>query len=244
VTARPRGAPGGSPALLFAALAVFVLVTADVLAGGLLTRLDHRASGWARATGLPGDGPTDLAQKLVDGLVELGDRAVVGPIVLVAIVVVCLRSRTVGPLVRLVGLSAATTAVVLALKFAVGRHAPSGVHGPEAFRSYPSGHTATAVVLWGLLYTVVSSYPDLGLSRRVAWVLSRIGPVAVMAGLVLRDYHWITDLVGAAALGLVLLQTEKLALTHWQRARGDSAAGSPAARGGRAAAVGPGTGAG
>ena len=220
MTERPRGAQGGSPALLLAALVVFVLITVDVLVGGPLTRLDATVSAWARSTGLPGTGWTRPGQEEADQLVNLGDRDVVGVIVLVTIGWICLRARTVLPLVRLVVLAGVTVSIVLALKYGVGRHAPSGVHGPEAFRSYPSGHMATAVILWGLLYAVVAEHPDHAVSRQVAWLLSWLAPVMVLAGMVLRDYHWVTDLLGAAALCTVLLQGERLALRHWRGARG------------------------
>jgi membrane-associated phospholipid phosphatase len=144
------------------------------------------------------------------------------------------------PLVRLAVLAGVTASVVLALKYGVGRPAPSGVQGPEAFRSYPSGHTATAVILWGTLYSVVAEYPRYAVSRRVAWLLSWLAPLMVMVGMVLRDYHWVTDLVASAALCTVLLQAERLALGHWRSAR----RGSVSAAGARSAAVGPAAGAG
>lgn len=242
MTARPRGAPGGSPTLLLAALAVFVLITVDVLAGGPLTHLDRAVSDWARSTGLPGSGWKKPGQKQADQAVNFGDRQVVGLIVLLAIGYLSVRARTIVPLVRLVTLSVVASAVVLALKYGIGRHAPSGVHGPEAFRSYPSGHTATAVILWGLLYAVVAEYPDYALSRPVAWLLSWAAPVAVMVGMVLRDYHWVTDLLGAASLCVVLLQAERMVWAHWRRARRGPAADPPAARAGRATAGHPGLG--
>jgi membrane-associated phospholipid phosphatase len=234
VTERPRGAPGACPALLLAALVVFVLVTVDVLVGGPLTRLDATVSAWARSTGLPGAGWRRPGQEEADQLVNFGDRSVVGLVVLVTIGWICLRARTLLPLLRLVVLATVAISIVLALKYGIGRHAPSGVQGPEAFRSYPSGHMATAVILWGLLYAVVAEHPDRGLSRQVAWLLSWLAPLMVLVGMVLRDYHWLTDLVGAAALCIVLLQAERLALRHWPGARGgpESAArardGSPA----------------
>jgi membrane-associated phospholipid phosphatase len=242
VTARPRGAPGGSPTLLLAALAVFALITVDVLAGGPLTHLDRAVSDWARSTGLPGTGWKKPGQKQADQAVNFGDRQVVGLIVLIAIGYLSVRARTIVPLVRLVSLSVVASAVVLALKYGIGRHAPSGVHGPEAFRSYPSGHTATAVILWGLLYAVVAEYPDYALSRPVAWLLSWAAPVAVMVGMVLRDYHWVTDLLGAASLCVVLLQAERMVWAHWRRAQRGPAADPPAARDERAAAGHPGLG--
>jgi undecaprenyl-diphosphatase len=144
------------------------------------------------------------------------------------------------PLIRLAVLAAVAASIVLALKYGIGRHAPSGVQGPEAFRSYPSGHTATAVILWGTLYSVVAEYPRYAVSRQVAWLLSWLAPLMVMVGMVLRDYHWVTDLVAAAALCTVLLQAERLALGHWRGAR----RGWGSAARARAAAVGSAPGAG
>ncbi len=240
--ARPRRASGGSPTLLLAALAVFILITVDVVVGGPLTHLDHAISDWARSTGLPGKGWKRPGQMQADQLVNFGDREVVGVIVLISIGWICVRARTLMPLLRLGVLSAVSAAVVLSFKFGLGRTAPSGIHGPEAFRAYPSGHTATAVILWGVLYAIVAEYPDYAVARPVAWFLSWFGPLAVVVGMTLRDYHWMTDLIGAIALCVVLLQAERLALAHWRRARRGSAAGPPAARGGRAAAVGARTG--
>jgi membrane-associated phospholipid phosphatase len=240
VSGRPRGAPGGSPALLAAALVVFVLVTLDVLLGGPLTHLDHAVSAWARSTGLPGPGWSRPWQREADQVVNFGDREVVGVIAVVAIGWICLRERTVLPLVRLAVLAGVAASIVLALKYGIARHAPSGVNGPEAFRSYPSGHTATAVILWGTLYSVAEEYPDRAVSRQVAWLLSWLAPLTVMVGMVVRDYHWVTDLVGAAALCTVLLQAERLALGHWRGAR----RGSESAARARSVAVGSVSGAG
>jgi membrane-associated phospholipid phosphatase len=219
VTEPPRRVPGGSPALLVAALIVFVLVTVDVMVGGPLTHLDATVSAWARSTGLPGNGWTRPGQEQADQLVNLGDREVVGIIVLITVGWICIRARTMLPLVRLAVLAGVAASILLALKYGIGRQAPSGVHGPEALRSYPSGHTATAVILWGALYSVVAEHQDQAVSRQVAWLLSWLAPVLVMVGMVLRDYHWVTDLVGAAALCTVLLQAERLALRHWRGAR-------------------------
>jgi membrane-associated phospholipid phosphatase len=242
VTGRPRGAPGGSPALLVAALAVVVLVTDDVLVGGPLTHLDATVSAWARSTGLPGPGWSRPGQEEADQLASVGDPEVAGIIVLTTIGWICVRARTVLPLVRLAVLAGVTVSIVLALKYGIGRHAPSGVHGPEALLSYPSGHMATAVILWGTLYSVVAEHPQRSVSRQVAWLLSWLAPLMVMVGMVLRDYHWVTDLVGAAALCTVLLQTERLALRHWRGARRGPESAARPRDGSAAVGTAPGTG--
>lgn len=224
MTDRPRGAPGASPRSLLAGLVVFALISVDVAVGGPLSRLDHRLSGWVHSTGLPGGGWDRPWQRELDQLVNFGDREVVGIVVAVVVAVMCRRARTLVPLARLVVLGAVTIAVVVSAKVAFGRPPPPAVEA-EAFRSYPSGHTITAVVLWGLLAAVVAEFPQAGASLAVARLLSWLAPVVTMVGMLLRDYHWLSDLLGAAALGVVLLQAERLVLGHWRRARRGSAAG-------------------
>lgn len=224
MTAGPRGAPGGSSRLLLAGLVVFVLVSIDVVAGGPFTRLDHRLSDWARSTRLPGPGWRRPGQRELDQLVNFGDRELVGVIIVVVFAVICWQARTLLPFLRLAALGAVTIMVVVSSKVAFGRQAPPDVQNHDAFRSYPSGHTVTAIVLWGLLAAVVAEFPDAGVSRSVAWVLSWLAPLVTMVGMVLRDYHWLSDLVGGAALGVVLVQAEMLALAHWRRARRGSVA--------------------
>jgi len=222
-------------------LVVFVLVTADVLAGGPLSRLDREVSQWARSTGLPGRGWRRPWQRELDQAVNFGDRQVAGLIVVVALGWICWRARTLLPLVRLAGLCGVTAAVVSALKVGIARGAPAGVQNDHPFRSYPSGHTVTAVVLWGLLAAVVAEHPRRGVSREVARVLGWLAPLLTVTGMVLRDYHWLSDLLGGVMLGVVLVQAERLALRHWRRAR--ASAGPAGTRAPPAAAGDPGTGA-
>jgi undecaprenyl-diphosphatase len=227
--------------LLVAALVVFVLVSADVVAGGALTRLDRRVSDWARSTGLPGPGWRRPWQRELDQLVNFGDRELVGAVIVVAFAVICWRARTLLPYVRLAVLGAVTIVVVVSSKVAFGREAPPDVQNHDLFRSYPSGHTITAIVLWGLLAAVAAEHPRAGVSPAVARLLSWLAPLLTMVGMVLRDYHWLSDLIGGAALGVVLVQAERLALRHWRGARrGSVAAGGRPAAVDHAASGGPG----
>lgn len=205
--------------MLFGALAIFVVVTVDVLLGGPLTALDGVLSRWARTTGLPGPGWRRPGQRELDQLVNLGDREVVATILVVVLAVVCWQARTLLPFLRLVVVAALTIGTVWGLKVAIARPAPSGVTFEDALRSYPSGHTATAVVLWGLLAAVVADYRPRSVSAPVVEVLSWLGPLLTMTGLLLRDYHWFSDLIAGAAVGVVLVQLERLTLRHWRGAR-------------------------
>lgn len=210
---------GASPRVLVGALAVFIVVTLDVLLGGPLTALDGVLARWVRTTGLPGPGWRRPGQRELDQLVNFGDREVVGIILVVVLAVVCWQARTVLPFVRLIAIAALTIGTVWGLKVAFARPAPPGVSFEDALLSYPSGHTATSVVLWGLLAAVVAEHRPRSVSRPVVEVLSWLGPLLTMTGMLLRDYHWLSDLIAGAALGMVLVQVERLALRHWRGAR-------------------------
>ncbi|HZB49401.1 MAG TPA: phosphatase PAP2 family protein [Mycobacteriales bacterium] len=218
-------------------MAVFVAVTLDLLLGGPLSARDEVLSRWARSTGLPGHGWRRPGQRELDQLTAFGDVEVVVIILAVVFAVVCRRARTLLPFLRLAVLGAATIATVWSLKVGFARPAPSGARIEDALRSYPSGHTVTSVVLWGLLAAVVAEYRPRSVSRSVVEVLSWLGPLLTMTGLLLRDYHWLSDLLAGAAVGVVLVQVERLALRHWRGARGPS---SPAARPDLVPAVGAG----
>src|SRR5215207_3216650 len=208
-----------SPRLLSAALAVFVVVTLDVVLGGPLTALDQALSRWVRTTGLPTPGWRRPWQRELDQLVNFGDREVVATILVVVLAVVCWQARTLLPLARLAVLGAMTIGTVWSLKVGFARPAPPSVRLEDALHSYPSGHTATSVVLWGLLAAVVADHRPRSVSRPVVEVLSWLGPLLTMTGMLLRDYHWFSDLIAGAAVGVVLVQVERLALRHWRGAR-------------------------
>ena len=76
--------------------------------------------------------------------------------------------------------------------------------------------------------------------RRVAVTLAWLGPLLAMIGMLVLDYHWLSDLVGGAAIGVVLLGVlrglDRPALRHWARARagGGPPAGGAAGAGGGA----------
>lgn len=252
---RPEGDRAAlSPRVVVAAV-VAVAVTLDVVLGGPLTRLDRPVSEWVRSTGLaePGDWPAQPAPTIVLDLLTLfGDRLVVLTL-LPVLAVLSWRHRTVRPLVQLAVLGLLVVGTVSALKLGIGRPPPVGLLPGEGGRSYPSGHTVTAVAFWGLLAATADRYAFRGGLRRAARVLAWLAPLLTAVAMLLRDYHWLSDLIGGVAIGIVLLGVlqglDRLALRHWRGARGGSgvAAGAAAgagggARPGLAAGAGPGGG--
>lgn len=186
--------------------AIVVAVTADVLAGGLLTRLDHQISHLMRDDwGLRFRPWPRRALRL---LTFFGQR---GPILLVAVPFAAWlswRLRRVEPILRLVAALIVLAVSVYAMKFAIGRDAPpsDGLHTGTG-RSFPSGHLANAVLVWGLLAWLAAQHAAVVPRRLVAalGILRVAGPVLVLIGMTLLDYHWLSDFLAGAALGVVLL---------------------------------------
>jgi undecaprenyl-diphosphatase len=67
--------------------------------------------------------------------------------------------------------------------------------------SFPSGHTAASVALYGSLCVVVWSLSDSQLWRGVFLALAIVAPIVVGTSRVYRGMHNVTDVVSGAAIG-------------------------------------------
>ncbi|HEU0104393.1 MAG TPA: phosphatase PAP2 family protein [Mycobacteriales bacterium] len=194
--------PGGSPPpegaggsgrwsrALWAGL-LLVLLGQQVVAGGPLVRLDR-----AIETALVPH-RDNITTELAKLLSRLGDAALVVPLLVALAVAVGLRHRSWRLPLRSVALIVALTVAVLLLKDLVGRPAPHGAttHGG----AWPSGHTATATVVWGAAARLLHL-------RRPARLWTAVGiPVLVGTCLVLAGYHQVGDVLAGWALGALLL---------------------------------------
>lgn len=194
----PRGTGYVAPA------ALVVIVTADVLMHGPLTRLDHVVhrfdaawvrGGWARAAGL---------------VALLGQRWVLLCLIVPLAVVAARRTRSWRyPLVSVLIVAVLSLAQTL-LKSLIPRTYP--VSGTDVLfdhgDAYPSGHTLNAFVLgWLTLELLVVAVPALAVRlpppRRQAMAL--VAGVVAGIGLTLADYHWLTDVMASWGIGPILL---------------------------------------
>jgi membrane-associated phospholipid phosphatase len=160
---------------------------------------------------------TDSTAKDVrDWLSRPGQRWFTLPVLLAAGAFVSWRQRRLRPLIAvIVGLG---TAFLLGkwAKEGLGRTAPfmelDILHGSgEAF---PSGHVANATYTWALITLLFFGTRGLWPNRRRVYL-----GFAVTAGLVvlvstimvINDYHWLTDVPGGIAIGLIALMAALLA---------------------------------
>ena len=226
----PPAVPVGRPPwwLLVTAVLVGGLVTADLFTSGRLERLDLRVSAvvseWALVD--------SAAYPLVWAVTQTGGRATILAVLAGLVGYLAWRRGAWLPLVRVLIALALLTVTVYAIKHGTGRTAPNF---PGSFffhadgTSFPSGHVANAVLMWGVARWQAVEYGLPPRVQRAFWVLSVVGPVATGVGMVSLDWHWLTDAVVGAAVGILLLGVvhalDALVLSRWVRAH----AGRPSA---------------
>jgi membrane-associated phospholipid phosphatase len=207
--------------LLLVALVAGGLVTADLLSRGWLEQMDLRVSEVVSDWGLK----DSAAYPVVWAVTQLGGRVTILGVLAVLVGYLAWRRRTWLPLVRILVAVALLTVTVYAIKAGTGRTAPAY---PGSFffhadgASFPSGHVANAVLMWGVARWQAVQYGLPARVQRAFWLLSVVGPFATGAAMVSLDFHWVTDAIVGAAVGIVLLGVvhalDAFVLSRWVRA--------------------------
>jgi len=209
--------------LLVVALLTGTLVTVDLLAGGVLERLDLRISDAIGDWGLR----DSAAYPAVWLVTQVGGRATILGVLAVLVGYLAWRRRTWLPLLRVLLALATLTLGVYALKNGTGRLAPG--HPDELFftaegASFPSGHVANAVLMWGVARWLAVEYRLPARVQRAFWALAVFGPIVTGLAMVSLNFHWVTDAVVGGAVGVLLLGVvhalDGIVLSRWVRARG------------------------
>jgi membrane-associated phospholipid phosphatase len=228
---RDAGAPeqvrvvsAGRPAwwVMVSALVIGSLVTADMLSRGWLERMDLRVSDVVSGWGLR----DSAAFPFVWVVTQLGGRVAILVVLAVLVGYLAWRRHTWLPLVRVLVALGLLTVVVYAIKQGTGRTAP-GYPGSFFFHadgeSFPSGHVANAVLMWGIARWQAVEYGLPAPVQRAFWLLAVVGPVVTGLAMVSLDFHWVTDAVVGACVGVVLLGVvhalDAMVLSRWVRAR-------------------------
>lgn len=191
--------------LVLVSFAVASWLTLDLILGGPVSRFDELVSdivgGWQ-----VGENP--VLYGICWAITQIGGQRVLILIVMAVLVgYLCWTRQTLQPLVRTLVALALLTVTVYAFKYGLGRTAPEY---PGSFlhrdgQSYPSGHTANAVLMWGLATWLAVYYGLPARVQRIFAILFVFSPIASGVTMLLLNFHWVTDLITGAAVGVVLL---------------------------------------
>jgi hypothetical protein len=207
--------------LLVLAALVTIGVTADLLARGRLERMDLRVSEVVSVWNLR----DSSAYWLVWVFTQAGGRGFILIVLAGLVGWLAVRQHTYVPLLRVLVALVLLTAVIYAFKWGTGRTAPAypGSFFHRDGESYPSGHVANAVLMWGVARWQAVEFGLSARVQRVTWLLSVLGPVSTGVAMVALDFHWVTDAVVGVAVGLLLLGVvhalDALVVSRWVRAR-------------------------
>jgi undecaprenyl-diphosphatase len=217
------------------ALVALVLLTMDLVLTGRFRGLDGEISDYIVANWRA---PWRLA---LPPLTYLGQRGVVVLPLVVVTALALVRTRSLRPLVVVLGALLTTALVVGTMKLGFGRTAPSS--GQDIFStsslSYPSGHAVNTIVIWTLvLRMLVGLYGErLRALRRPAPRALLVGVIAVAnaASMVGLNYHWFTDVLAGWLIGvaIILLWPAPLPAAYTRAAAPESAATPAGSRPGR-----------
>jgi membrane-associated phospholipid phosphatase len=125
---------------------------------------------------------------------------------------------------------AGEVAIFLAVTLLVDRKRPPVGHLDEAppTSSFPSGHTAATLVLWGALAVLASGRARAALARGVFLTLAVVLPLLVASSRLYRGMHYLSDVLGGLLLGGLWLAATvrgiRLGVAHRQLRRGGSEA--------------------
>ncbi|WP_328632234.1 phosphatase PAP2 family protein [Streptomyces sp. NBC_00356] len=141
------------------------------------------------------------------------------PVLAVTLAYVTWRTRAWIAALAAVVTMALVPALVSPLQSLIARPGPPPMAPETGF--YPSGHTATAAVAYGLCVLLLRS-------RRLAYGCVVLN-AAVGLGLVRQGYHWPADVLGSWCLSVLLLCAAAYAVSRSSRR---SSSGTPSRRSG------------
>jgi membrane-associated phospholipid phosphatase len=225
-------------------LAAYAAIVVAVLTTSWLVRLDWQVMLFRPYKQWP------QIHTVLDYFVVLGQRGPTAVIVAAWLGWRTWKLRTLRPLLVLGTSLLMLNVSVGAAKYGLGRlgpHYATTIGSAEMWQGgdiFPSGHTANAVVTWGVLAYLATTPP----ARRVGSVISAMLALAVGMTTIYLGTHWVSDVLSGWCAGLLVLlalpwfeplvaRTEEWAMARWARWRrrpvyAPPAAASPVAAGG------------
>jgi undecaprenyl-diphosphatase len=178
----------------------FVLLAAAYVRGGLVVSFDDDVSRWVV------DSISDPVATAARVITSFGGPFV-GAIVTLGAVVVLVRGARRADAVFVAAAAIGVTVIVAILKAIYERARPelgTLIPLPHSY-SFPSGHSATAVVLYGSLGILLAERAHTR-ARAVAWLVAAAAfAVAIGASRVALNVHFVSDVAAGLAVGLAWL---------------------------------------
>ena len=180
----------------------FLIVTEQVMTRSYLYRFDH----WVKS--LRHHTFRGLSSHLLLALDDLGLRSLTATILILLAVFIGWRFQSLRPLYLSLSALLLLNGVVGLSKLIFGRTKPrlalDLLHAGGL--SYPSGHSANALLTWGMCSYLIFRYthrvPFQGI--KLNWLVVTITTTVCIASLV-RNTHWFSDLLGGVLIGGSLL---------------------------------------
>lgn len=187
--------------LFWGTLAVYLVIVAGVLASTWLVTFDWQVMFFRPYKQWPS------IHAFLDYFVVLGQRGPTAVAVAAWLGWRCWRQRNLHPLLVLGASLLLLNMTVGAAKIGMGRlgpHYATAVGSNEMWLGgdiFPSGHTANAVVTWGVLAYLATT----SLRRRTLSVIAALGALGVGMTTVYLGTHWVSDVLLGWAAGLLVL---------------------------------------
>jgi membrane-associated phospholipid phosphatase len=233
LAARWRRLREGVPPALYLLACGVMLALALVALGWVLSKVVHD-DGIGRADSslsrwLAGERTGDLNDATVFTS-EVGGTLAITALAVVAVAFAAFAWRRWREPMLVAVAVAGEVGIFLLVTMLVDRERPPVRHLDEAppTSSFPSGHTAATIALWGALAVLASERARSALVRNLFLVLAVVLPLLVASSRLYRGMHYLTDVLGGVVLGVLWLVATvsgiRLGVAHWALRHGGGGA--------------------